>query len=153
MKIGHGRYIDGRTGNDLFDIWRHMMARCRNPKWRNYKLYGGRGIDVCERWMDFWNFVADMGPRPTGQTIERKDNNGNYEPGNCRWATPAEQGNNRRTNVLITVNGETKTMSQWSRETGIGLTTIRARLARGWAPDDVVNRRPLQKSQAWRVQP
>lgn len=76
--------------------WVAMLARCTNPKATKYPLYGGRGIAVCERWLKFENFLADMGERPTGRTIDRKDNDSNYEPGNCQWSTAKEQANNRR---------------------------------------------------------
>jgi hypothetical protein len=95
--------------------------------------YGGRGISVCERWSEFDNFLADMGRRPSPEhTIDRKDNNGNYEPGNCQWATRLAQGGNKRNNVVLTANGYSFTLSQWSKITGIGITTISHRINHGW---------------------
>lgn len=85
----------------LQKLWSGMMRRCNSPKTQNYKNYGGRGISVCERWHTFWNFVEDMGDRPSlSHSIDRINNNGNYEPGNCRWATHNEQARNKRNTVL-----------------------------------------------------
>ena len=86
----------GMAGSREFNTWISMKQRCSNKNDPEYKNYGGRGITVCERWMQFENFYADMGPRPLGTSIDRIDNDGNYELANCRWATPKEQGRKRR---------------------------------------------------------
>jgi hypothetical protein len=88
-----------RTQRPEYNVWESMLTRCRNPRHHSYPPYGGRGITVCERWLSFDNFYEDMGPRPPGYWIERRDNNGNYEPGNCHWATPKEQQYNTRRSI------------------------------------------------------
>lgn len=125
---GTHRMIKTRT----YSSWTAMKRRCINPDCTEFPSYGGRGISVCERWMEFSNFYADMGERPNGKSIDRIDNNGNYEPGNCRWATPTEQQNNRRCNRLLTFDGVTKTLEQWGRHFNINPSTVSRRLARGY---------------------
>ena len=88
-----------RTKRPEYNVWESMLTRCRNPRHHTYPDYGGRGITVCERWFSFDNFYEDMGPRPRGYWIERRDNDGNYEPGNCHWATPKEQAYNTRRSI------------------------------------------------------
>jgi hypothetical protein len=110
--------------------WTAMRTRCNNPKQLAWPNYGGRGITVCERWDSFENFLADMGERPSGCSLDRIDNNGNYEPGNCRWATKAEQSNNRRTNIFVTHDGETLTITQWCTRLGISNGAVRTRMSK-----------------------
>lgn len=126
-----------------YSIWASMLNRCRNPRVRCFERYGGRGIRVCDRWLRFENFFADMGFRPTGMTLERKDTNGDYEPSNCKWATLTEQNNNKRTNRRITIDGETLTLAQWCRITGLHHKLIGRRLDRGWTPKQAVYIDPL----------
>lgn len=104
-----------------YNAWEHMIERCYDPKWREYFNYGGRGITVCERWKNsFVNFLADMGLRPSANhSIDRIENAGNYEIGNCRWATRLEQNNNKRSNRNLTLGDKTQTLAQWARELGI----------------------------------
>ncbi len=117
-------------------VWQTMRARCKNPKSLVYRRYGGRGIIVCERWDSFANFYADMGPRPArGYQLDRIDNDGNYEPGNCRWATNVENASNTSANRRIAWRGENHTVSAWSRITGIRPGTIRHRLNSGWTAE------------------
>src|ERR1035437_5533989 len=107
----------GKTNTVEYIIWGHITQRCYNPSCKQYADYGGRGIKMCQRWFDsFFAFLTDMGPRPNGLTIDRINNDGNYEPGNCRWATMKEQCSNRRSNVMLEYNGKTMTLRQWSVE-------------------------------------
>lgn len=109
-----------------------MIQRCTNPKHRDYKRYGGRGISVCERWLTFSNFLADMGEKPKGATIERRDNDGRYEKRNCRWAGGIDQANNKSNNRVLQYDGKRMTLAQWSRELGIPQATLSDRLQRGY---------------------
>lgn len=116
----------------LYATWSGMVARCHNPRHPNYPTYGGRGITVCDRWRASLDaFAADMGPRPAGHTVDRIDNDGPYDPANCRWASRLEQGHNRRDVRPLTWNGRTQPLSAWAREAGLPAATIRSRLERG----------------------
>lgn len=127
----HGHARQGKTSRE-YRAWHMMLQRCTNKNAPNYPDYGGRGVVVCQRWRHFQNFLADMGERPPGTSLDRKNNDGNYEPGNCRWATPIEQHNNMRNNVWITIAGITKSAAQWSRDLGCDWHTVQRR-ARRWA--------------------
>lgn len=121
------------SGTPTYSTWCSMLRRCYNSKEKAFPNYGARGIMVCERWRtSFENFLADMGVRPRGRSLERKDVHGDYEPGNCRWATPVEQANNTRRNRLLTYGGRTQTQTEWARDIGIAHGTLHARLAAGW---------------------
>jgi len=114
--------------NPLYKKWTEMKQRCQNPNNPSFKDYGGRGICVSKRWLNFANFQKDMvaSYRP-GLTLERIDNNGNYSRANCRWATKKEQANNRRSSHLIIFRGQTKTLSQWAEKIGVRLGTLNQR--------------------------
>jgi hypothetical protein len=109
-----------------------MRQRCENYKNGSFMDYGHRGISVCERWNSFENFLEDMGEKPVGLTIERKDNNGNYDSKNCIWATRKEQTRNRRNRRSLTINNETRSVSDWASLSGIRYGTIIYRLKKGW---------------------
>lgn len=105
--------------------WSGIKTRCYNPNVKNFDRYGGRGIKVCDRWKDFANFFEDMGPKPSPKhSIERIDSNGDYEPGNCRWATITEQASNKRNNVMLELNGEMVTGAEFARRTGFARCTV-----------------------------
>ena len=122
----------GHRGTKTYHAWKAMRQRCTNPKRREYANYGGRGIRVCERWGEYLNFLSDMGAAPPDTSLDRIDPNGNYEPGNCRWASALTQSLNRRTAVLITFQGETLNVSEWERRFGLRRGLVNSRRARGW---------------------
>lgn len=128
----------GGHGSGTHTSWRGMKERCLNPRHPKYPQYGGRGIKVCARWFSFENFRSDMGDRPAGLTLDRINNAGDYEPSNCRWATPREQQTNRRVNHTITIDGQTRCLTEWARLNGLSLSCVRGRLRRGWAERDAV---------------
>ena len=125
----------GMANKPIYRIWRSMMDRCHLLTSQSYARYGGRGINVCERWKNFENFYADMGDKPHNKSLERLDVNGNYSPDNVVWADMKTQANNRRTNVILEHNGKRQTMQQWCDELGLKIGTVQARLNRGWSVD------------------
>lgn len=132
----------GMTKTKEYKAWRTIISRCHNITDKGYFRYGERGIRVCDRWRSsFVDFFMDMGksPSPT-HSIDRIDNNGNYEPSNCRWATAKEQANNRRNNCFISFNDSIKTITGWADHYNIDVNTLRWRLSRGWSLKDAFNR-------------
>lgn len=128
----HGHWCGG-NGSSTLNAYASMMGRCSNPKHKFYKDYGGRGITVCERWRtSFLNFLTDMGGRPHGLTLGRKDNNSGYTPANCEWQTWYQQARNKRNNHLITIGDVTKCLAEWASDYGITPTVISHRIRYGW---------------------
>lgn len=137
---GHSYTSHRMSYTRTYGVWNGMLNRCRNPKTSMWRHYGGRGIKVCDRWLTFENFLADMGEKPVGKSLDRINNNGNYEPGNVKWATPVEQHNNTRTNRLLTALGKTQTVTQWAREIGVEKSVLFNRLGMGWTAEDAITR-------------
>lgn len=125
----------GKTLTPEYSSWRAMIQRCYNPKNVTWNRYGGRGITVCARWRNsFEAFLSDMGYRPsTRHSIERLDNNGHYDPGNCKWATIKEQARNTSKAIRVEFNGRTQCISEWAEQVGISKRTIWNRLRSGWS--------------------
>lgn len=144
-RIGALRRTHGMSNSGPeYKIWSQMIARCRG-----HKNYGARGIKVCERWLDVKNFLSDMGPRPSSKhSIERRDNNGNYEPSNCFWATKDIQVSNTRRNVYFDVGGKKMTMKQAASAVGMEYGTLRGRLKLGWSKEKALST-PVDESLAY----
>ena len=130
-KTKHG-HSSGRTVSSELRTWMALRGRCNNPRNRAFQNYGGRGIRVCERWNDFSMFLADMGPRPKGTSIDRIDNARGYEPGNCRWALPAQQCRNRRNNIFVLFDGRQMCVTDAARLAGLKRQTVLHRVKAGW---------------------
>ena len=137
MAVTHGHAVGGKT-SPTYVSWRAMMQRCRCPSHVAYPRYGGRGITVCERWLSFPNFLADMGERPDGLTLDRIKNHKGYEPGNCRWVTSKAQASNRKDNRFAEYGGEVMTLYQWSGRLGICPSTMFRRFRRGMSVAEIV---------------
>jgi hypothetical protein len=150
INLKHGQT---RTGDSwkTWRTWSRIKARCLNPKNPAYRDYGGRGIKVCERWLGkdgFINFYNDMGKSPKGLSIDRIDNNGDYSPENCRWATQKEQMNNTRRNRYIEYNGITLSITEWAIKSGIPKSTLWARIAyRLWTTEKILT--TLTRDKRW----
>lgn len=139
-KIGKKNCTHGMHNTPTYKSYWSMLERCYNPKKDNFHNYGGRGIKVCSRWLDsFSYFLADLGKRPKGKySIERRNNNGNYCPENCYWTTIKNQRNNSRQNHFLTIDGTTRTMTQWAELNGIYPQLIYQRLKRGWTVEEAI---------------
>ena len=128
----------GMKNTCIYRVWRSMINRCRYANRAEWENYGGRGISVCERWEDFTNFLEDMGHPPEGMSIDRIDNDGNYEPGNCRWATRKQQNRNSRRALSISAFGKTQCLKAWADEYGLKYHSLRSRLRMGWTIEEAL---------------
>ena len=139
----NGRFTatHGMKHSKTYGAWEAMLTRVKSRQ-----EYIQRNTKVCDKWLKFENFYADMGDAPIGMSLDRIDNNGNYEPSNCRWATHTEQMNNRSNNVVIEWNGKRQTRSQWEKELNMKPTTLRNRLRSGWSLDRAMTPLPAENT-------
>jgi hypothetical protein len=128
-----------KNPHPLYTVWQGMRRRCRTPSFKQWKDYGGRGISVCPEWESFAQFVSDMGERPSGTSIERRDNDGNYEPNNCYWATKKEQQRNQRVTRRVVINGASYTAAALAEINGLKIDTVVDRANRGLSYDEVIS--------------
>jgi hypothetical protein len=135
----HNAAANGKLTNE-YRVWIEMKQRCYNPNCNRYYTHGARGISVCDAWRkSFVQFMEDMGPRPKGLTLERRDNDGDYTPENCYWATRTAQARNRRTTARATINGETKPIKEWCEQLNMPYGTVMARINHcGWSKEQAL---------------
>jgi len=140
-RLKHGGACNGKRSVE-WKAWWSAIVRCTYPSQINWKYYGGRGIDVCLRWRQSYEaFLEDMGPCPPGLTLDRfPDKDGNYEPGNCRWAPWLDQVNNRRSNRVLTFQGESRSVAEWCRQLNLLPYVVGRRLRNGWSVEDALTR-------------
>ena len=141
----HGHARQGEISK-TFVVWNSMLDRCRNKNNHAFARYGGRGISVCKRWGEFKNFLADMGERPSERSLDRIDNNGNYGPDNCRWATRKEQSRNKKNNRPMEMDGRTKLLCEWIEEYDANNKLVWSRLKMGWTLKEALTE-PLHVNQ------
>lgn len=136
----------GMSQSAEYRAWVHMRERCLNPNTKHYERYGARGITVCAQWLDFESFLRDMGTKPVSAWLERRNNNGNYEPNNCYWATPKQQSRNKSTNIRIVHEGRVQVVADWAKEKGLAASTICRRLFHlGWTVKQTLETAPYQR--------
>lgn len=142
----------GLSNTPEYGCWSGMKARCLNKNGKSYKNYGGRGIKVCDRWLEsFVNFYEDMGKKPTRKhTLERIDNNLGYSPKNCRWATRSEQRRNQRGNVFYTYDGETMCLIDWSKKLNLSYNALVGRIYKlGWSFERAITTKVRNKKKSF----
>lgn len=146
-QMGLSNKKHGMKGTPQYQRWQRIKNTCNDPNNQSYYMYGGRGIKVCERWLSFENFHADMGDAPSGTTIGRIDNDGDYCPENCRWETPRQQANNKRNTFYVTFQGIKLPLMEWIRRfnSGIGRSAVLGRLNRGWPIEEAFTKPTLRE--------
>jgi hypothetical protein len=148
--VRHGYARHRKESLYMYRTWSNLKQRCLNPKNPLYCNYGGRGIKVCGRWVNsFENFLADVGERPPGMSINRINNDGDYEPANCCWSTRKEQQNNTRFNTILEFQGTRLTLSQWVDRLGIKMSTLCGRLDRGWSVERALTEAIIPRGQGF----
>ncbi len=146
IKRIHGNSPSSRIHSPEYNAWITMIHRCRNPRYGSYSRYGLRGIAVCDKWNNYAAFLSDMGPRPSSEySLDRIDNNGNYEPSNCRWATRVQQCRNKRNNRVLSFDRRSQPLSAWAEEIGMKWSTLDRRLRNG-VPLDIALTKPVRGS-------
>jgi hypothetical protein len=143
---GCSRKTHGASDTRTYRVWWAMIARCRYKRMPFWVRYGGRGIRVCWRWKKFENFLADMGEAPPGLTLDRKNNDGNYSPSNCWWATQAEQERNKDHTRYIDHKGQRMCVTDWAAVKGLKINLICTRLSRGWSVERALETEPIPRS-------
>lgn len=141
----HGYTCEGKVPK-VYSVWREMRMRCQNPNHEGYADYGGRGITVCPEWDSFEQFLSDMGERPKGMTLDRRDNNKGYSKNNCRWATYKTQAQNTRRNINLTHDDCTYCIAKWAREVGISAGVIQYRIHHGWTVEQALFIKPHHRT-------
>ena len=146
----HINYKHGQSKSKLYNVWNGLKARCFNKNTKEYQYYGARGINMCAEWKENFQsfyFWAKENGYLSGFSLDRIDNNGDYEPANCRWVTKAEQNNNKRSNVRISFKGQSKTMKQWADSFGISYKLLHSRINKlGWSFEKAISTPPRKSS-------
>ncbi len=150
ITCGCGRSIHGHNSSQgrtlIYIAWDHMIQRCTNPNCKSYKNYGARSIKVCNRWLKFENFLKDMTPRPDNMTLDRIDNNGNYEPKNCRWITQKDQMRNVRYNINYNIGNETCCIAEWCEKYKLKYSKVISRINKlGWSIEEALELTPRKR--------
>ena len=146
VRHGHSKSVN-HPSSLTYKAWLNMKQRCLCKTHNTYRFYGSRGVTICDRWMTFDSFLEDMGERQPGESLDRINNTGNYEPSNCRWGTSKQQARNRRSNRFLTYDGKTLTIQEWTEVMGLGNGNIYYRLRLGWSLKDTLTlpRSPLSR--------